>query len=86
MRDFGPAGQKEFEAQVPVDVLRATGKKAGTWAQVFGDDADETFAAWSVARYINAVAEAGKKELALPMYVNNWLKSSAGLSGDDDSG
>jgi len=75
VRDFGPAGQKEFEAQVPVDVLRATGKKAGTWAQVFGDDADETFAAWSVARYINAVAAAGKKELALPMYVNNWLKS-----------
>ncbi len=75
VRDFGAAGQKEFEAQVPADVLRATGKKAGTWAQVFGDDADETFAAWSVAKYINAVAAAGKKELALPMYVNNWLKS-----------
>ena len=75
VRDFGPAGQKEFETQVPTDVLRATGKKGGTWAQVFGDDADETFAAWSVARYINAVATAGKKELALPMYVNNWLKS-----------
>ena len=75
VRDFGPAGQKEFEAQVPAEVLRATEKKAGTWAQVFGDDADETFAAWSVARYINNVAAAGKKELALPMYVNNWLKS-----------
>ena len=75
VREFGAAGQKEFEAQVPADVLRATGKKAGTWAQVFGDDADETFAAWSVAQYINAVAAAGKKELALPMYVNNWLKS-----------
>jgi beta-galactosidase GanA len=75
VRDFGSAGQKEFEAQVPVDVLRATGKKGGTWAQVFGDDANETFAAWSVARYINAVAAAGKKELALPMYVNNWLQS-----------
>jgi beta-galactosidase GanA len=75
VRDFGPAGQKEFGALVPVDVLRATGEKPGTWAQVFGDDADETFAAWSVARYINAVAAAGKKELPLPMYVNNWLKS-----------
>ena len=75
VRDFGASGQKEFEAQVPADVLKATGKKAGTWAQVFGEDADETFAAWSVARYINDVAAAGKKELRLPMYVNNWLKS-----------
>ena len=75
VRDFGAVGQKEFEAQVPAEVVGAAGKKAGTWAQVFGDYADETFAAWSVARYINAVAAAGKKELALPMYVNNWLKS-----------
>ena len=74
VRDFGPAAQKEFEGAVPAELVKALGKKAGTWSQVFGDDADETFAAWSVARYINAVAEAGKKELALPMYVNNWLK------------
>jgi beta-galactosidase GanA len=79
VRDFGAAAQKEFEGPVPAELVKALGKKAGagsnTWSQVFGDDADETFAAWSVARYINAVAEAGKKELALPMYVNNWLKS-----------
>jgi beta-galactosidase GanA len=79
VRDFGAAAQKEFEGPAPLELVKQLGKKAGagsnTWAQVFGDDADETFAAWSVARYINAVAEAGKKELALPMYVNNWLKS-----------
>jgi beta-galactosidase GanA len=75
VRDFGVAAQKEFEGQVPGELVKALGKKSGTWTQVFGEDADETFAAWSVARYINAVAEAGKKELALPMYVNNWLKS-----------
>jgi hypothetical protein len=33
-------------------------------------DADRT-----ASRYINAVAAAGKQELPLPMYVNNWLKS-----------
>jgi beta-galactosidase GanA len=73
VRDFSPAAQQQFNAQVPAELLR--GKHPGTWSQVFGPDADETFAAWSVSRYINAVAAAGKKELPLPMYVNNWLKS-----------
>lgn len=76
VRDFSPAAQKLFDAPVPADLLRALHKTGtGTWSQVFGADADETFAAWSVSRYINAVAEAGKRELPLPMYVNNWLKS-----------
>jgi hypothetical protein len=75
VRDFSPMAQKIFDAPVPADLLKALNKKPGTWAQVFGNDADETFAAWSVSRYINAVAAVGKRELALPMYVNNWLKS-----------
>ena len=89
VRDFSPLAQKEFDGPVPSDLMRALHKTgAGTWRQVFGDDADETFAAWSVSRYINAVAEAGKKELPLPMYVNNWLKSPRAfpvttIPGDD---
>ena len=75
VRDFSPRSQAIFDAPVPAELVKALGKKPGSWAQVFGDDADETFAAWSVSRYINAVAAAGKKELPLPMYVNNWLKS-----------
>jgi beta-galactosidase GanA len=75
VRDFSPLAQAVFDAPAPADLVKALGKQPGTWAQVFGDDADETFAAWSVGRYINAVAAAGKKELPLPMYVNNWLKS-----------
>jgi beta-galactosidase GanA len=76
VRDFGAAAQKEFDAEVPAELLRGLNKSgAGNWTQVFGDDADETFAAWSVARYIGQIAAAGKKELALPMYANNWLKS-----------
>ena len=76
VRDFGAVAQKEFEAPVPAELMRGLKKSgSGTWSQVFGDDADETFAAWSVARYIGHVAAAGKKELALPMYANNWLKS-----------
>jgi hypothetical protein len=75
VRDFSPMAQKIFDAPVPSELVRALNKKPGTWTQVFGPDADETFAAWSVSRYINAVAAAGKQELPLPMYVNNWLKS-----------
>jgi beta-galactosidase GanA len=75
VRDFSPMAQKIFDAPVPADLLKSLNKSPGTWSQVFGDDADETFAAWSVSRYINAVAAAGKRELPLPMYVNNWLKS-----------
>ncbi len=89
VRDFSPMAQAIFDAPVPADLMRALHKAgSGNWAQVFGDDADETFAAWSVSRYINAVAAAGKKELPLPMYVNNWLKSPRAfpvstIPGDD---
>ena len=76
VRDFSPMAQAIFDAPVPAELMRGLHKgSSGTWAQVFGEDADETFAAWSVSRYINAVAAAGKKQLPLPMYVNNWLKS-----------
>src|SRR5664280_1062380 len=53
----------------------AGSKTSGTWEEVFGKGAkaDEIFMAWNYARYINAVAEAGKKEYAIPMFVNAWI-------------
>ena len=88
VRDFSPLAQRLFDAPVPEDLLKALNKRPGSWVQVFGDDADETFAAWSVSRYINTIAQAGKQELPLPMYVNNWLKSPRAypivtIPGDD---
>src|SRR5580658_614963 len=47
VRDFSPMAQAIFDAPVPAELIKALGKKPGSWAQVFGDDADETFAAWS---------------------------------------
>lgn len=47
--------------------------KSGNWTQVFGEKAPEAFSAWAVSNYVNTVAEAGKHEYALPMYVNVWL-------------
>jgi beta-galactosidase GanA len=50
-------------------------KTSGTWEQVFGKGlpADEIFMAWHFAKYTNSVAQAGKKEYPLPMYVNAAL-------------
>jgi beta-galactosidase GanA len=50
-------------------------KTSGTWEQVFGQGllTDEIFMAWHFARYANGVAQAGKKEYPLPMYVNAAL-------------
>jgi hypothetical protein len=74
VRDYSPMANKEFAQQVPAELTKGLGKKAGTWAEVFGGDADEAFQAWYQARYVNAVASAGKQELAIPMYCNVWLK------------
>jgi beta-galactosidase GanA len=88
VRDFSPAAEKQFHEPVPATLLHAVEKKPGTWRGVFGVDADEYFQAWNVASYVQAVATAGKQEMPLPMYVNNWLKSPRGfpiltVPGDD---
>jgi len=51
----------------------AGGRQAGTWTEVFGPAADEVFMAWHIGRYVDRVAEAGKREYPLPMYANTWL-------------
>lgn len=53
----------------------AGSKSGGTWEEVFGKGVatDELFMAWYFGTYTNAVAEAGKREYPLPMYVNAAL-------------
>ncbi|HEY0786060.1 MAG TPA: DUF5597 domain-containing protein [Acidobacteriaceae bacterium] len=72
-RDYSAASNREFAGQVPSELVKALGRKGGTWSQVFGGNADEAFQAWHQARYVNAVAEAGKRELNIPFYCNVWL-------------
>jgi beta-galactosidase GanA len=74
VRDFSPTAQKLFAGQVPAKLLAVMKKQPGTWAEVFGDNADEFFHAWSIATYIDQVAAAGKAEYPLPMYVNAALR------------
>jgi hypothetical protein len=61
----------------------------GSWEEIFGKSefrremkdwkfysyyTEELFSAWNYARYAEKVTAAGKKEYAIPMYVNAWLK------------
>ena len=50
-------------------------KMTGTWEEIFGrgPGSEEIFMAWYFARYTNRVAEAGKAEYPLPMFVNAAL-------------
>ena len=69
-REVSDEADALFAAPVPA-VL--SGKEEGSWSEVFGTAADELFSAYHVARYVNAVAEAGKKVYPLPMSANCWL-------------
>jgi hypothetical protein len=73
-RDHSPASNKLFEGPAPAALTTALKRPAGSWTQVFGPEADEAFAAWHVAKYVNEIAAAGKKEYGLPLYVNVWLR------------
>lgn len=73
-RDFSPQANKEFAAQVPAELLTATGKQRGTWSEVFGTEADEVFQAYHLAIYVNEIAAAGKHEFNVPYYINVWVK------------
>ena len=76
VRDHSAAADKAFSQPVPATVLQAMGKPAqtGTWSQVFGDDAEEFFSAWAIARYVEEVAKAGRAVYPLPLYVNAALR------------
>ena len=60
VRDFSPESNKLFNGPAPAKLVAALKKKPGTWKEVFGRVADETFNAFYLSSYINEVAQAGK--------------------------
>ena len=82
VRDYSEKAQKIFNEPVPAELLKPGILKAldkpvnarGSWREVFGNNADEFFHAWAVARYIEHVAAAGKAVYPLPLYVNAALR------------
>jgi len=100
-RDRSAEANRRFAGQVPPQLLRALEQPGArlqrrladdfrpdgrNWKQAFGDAADEAFMAWYYARYINTVAEAGKQQYALPMYMNAQLPAPHERAGDYPSG
>lgn len=71
-RDYSRAAEAEFSQGVPPELARQLGKQPGSWQQLFAGDAGEAYEAYSVARYVEEIARAGKKVMALPLYVNVW--------------
>lgn len=88
-RDHSRAAESAFAAPVPDALRRRLKKPAGSWAALFGRDAELYFHAWHVARYIDAVAASGKAVKPLPMYANaalpgdpfTWQKPESYASG-----
>jgi hypothetical protein len=54
-------------------------KTSGTWEEVFGRSTatDEIFMGWNFARYVGRVAEAGKAEYPIPLYLNAFTDGFA---------
>jgi len=88
-RDYGTEAQAEFDSPVPAKLVsamkaagrgeiydiwqQAGGKASGTWPELFGWEAGELMSAWSIATYIDGIAEAGQASYDIPMYINVWL-------------
>ena len=72
-RDYAPEATRLFEGQVPAEFAAAMKVKPGTWTEAFGAEAENTFQAWSIGRYVEQVAKAGKAEYRIPIYLNHSL-------------
>ncbi|AIT08236.1 hypothetical protein MC45_13030 [Sphingomonas taxi] len=81
-RDHAPAAEALFRAAVPADMR---GAKPGDWTANYAERAPEAFMAYHTARYIGAVAAAGKRAYDLPLYVNVWPREQPGLLRPGDS-
>ena len=82
-RDYAPKAQALFDGPVPAALARALHKQPGTWAQMFGDQADRDFNTWYTARYVDQIAAAGKAVKPIPMYANAALAGAFGTPKPD---
>lgn len=98
-RDRSEMANRLFQQPVPAELSKALAgrrlpeefashfKPAGhTWKEMFGTDADEVFMAWHYGLFANQVAAAGKKEYALPMYMNAQLPAPFERAGEYPTG
>jgi hypothetical protein len=78
---------KALEAHRLPDEFASHFNPAGhSWKEMFGSAADEVFMAWHYGLFANQVAAAGKKEYALPMYMNAQLPAPFERAGEYPTG
>jgi len=100
-RDHSPEATRLFGGPVPGELVQglrahrdrlspelalAWKPEGKDWRAAFGDVAPEVFMAWNYARYIGQIAEAGKQEYPLPVFVNAQLPAPAERAGEYPSG
>ncbi len=75
LTDYLKTNRKTLKDEVRSIWETAGSKTAGTWKEVFGANpqSKEFFMAWHYAKYINHIAESGRKKHNLPMFVNAWI-------------
>ena len=73
---FVTAMKKQGKGQIYDLWQQAGGKESGTWSEVFGGaaEAGNFMEVWSIARYIDAVSQAGKAVYNIPTFINLWGK------------
>jgi beta-galactosidase GanA len=72
-RDHAAEPARLFGEPIPAELARAMGVARKPWAEAFGPRAEQFFMTWHLARYVDQVAAAGKREWDLPLYVNAAL-------------
>ena len=72
-RDHAPEPARLFEQPIPAELAEALGVARASWREAFGPRAEQFFMTWHLARYVDRVAEAGKREWDIPLYVNAAL-------------
>lgn len=91
-RDYSREAELLFKSNIPEELSafifeksdpiltgiwsRAGASRCGDWRTFFGNDAEELFSAFYFARYINAVAAAGREAFPIPLYVNAWVRET----------
>ncbi len=86
-RDHSAAADAAFRQPIPDCIAALYNKSEGSsWSDAFGADADEYFMEYRYATIIEQIAQAGRAEYALPMYVNAWLEQFPQQAGKYPSG
>lgn len=84
-RDYSDEAERLFTQRIP-DEVRSFIDRDGTWSEAFGEEAPEYFMAYHYATAVQQIAQSGKREYDIPLYVNAWLKQFPELPGVYPSG